>query len=91
MEVEKGCNEQWWNTEKYQWKEDKKEAHIEKLDGSEWTSMWWWANGLAIDKRAENVQDYVEEVTGSYWSEELLQIYQYFSEDHLENKTESFM
>ena len=44
-----------------------------------------------FDKRAENVQDCVEEVTGSSWSEELLQIYQYFSEDHLENKTESFM
>ena len=44
-----------------------------------------------FDKRAENVQDYVEEVTGSYWSEKLLQIYQFFSEDHLENKTESFM
>ena len=43
-----------------------------------------------FDKRAENDQDYVEEVTGSYWSEELLQTYQYFS-DHLENKTESFM
>ena len=43
-----------------------------------------------FDKRAENVQDYVEEVTGSYWSEEL-QIYQVFSEDHLGNKMESFM
>ena len=43
-----------------------------------------------FDKRAENVQDYVEEVTGSYWSEELLQTYQFFSVDHLQNKTESF-
>ena len=30
----------------------------------------------------------MEEVTGSYWSEELLQTYQLFSVDHLENKTE---
>ena len=71
-----------WNIGKQQWKEsNKKEAYILKLHGGE-----KWASGWHNDRRTGYVQHSGSSHWKSYWSEELLETYQAFSEDHLEIK-----